>query len=299
MRRIIDRYPGSKAGYGFHDNQHYDAIIEPFAGAASTTFENFCRVNAAFWGEADVSVRAIYSAWLCCQHEDVENIINHGYISDPEYAFLEAKAILDSNHHSRVEKAAASLFIRKLTFSGIIRTSKKGKLNIKPCVDQYDVIKSWRFEYPPIPNAEVRLYPNWQKCLFEYSRSQYKQALCIIDPPYYADKITGCTTMTAAYPGHEPHTQDTLEMCINAASIALSMANIKRVVVCNYYSDALDKSLGQMTLGGQPPRRFDLGVLDTCQNHGEKKSNYSESIWDWGGLPQWFPKKAAKQLTFV
>lgn len=93
-------------------------------------------------------------------------------------------------------------------------------------------------------------------------------------------------------------------LCLDALDMAISLmktGQIKRIIVCNCISNSLQKRIDQLIHKHQikQPSVYYPGRLDTYQNHGTKKSDYEEIVYDWGALPTYYLSKAAKQMALI
>jgi site-specific DNA-adenine methylase len=294
----LQRYPGSKRGYlpKLWDECETEAVVEPFAGAAHYSFDRLNQgwilaPKQVFLGEQDKGVRAIYETWR--SPETYSAFYTRLEFWRIEFCFTSAdsawKALvreieewsaapeLDSTQTAYF--ACAALALRKLTFGGVVRNNAKGKLNIKYCEGQVNELIGWNFIFPPIPEAGVSICSDWQSAIAAFKNSDLKSAEALIDPPYYAPKQKG-KVCTAAYLGHEPHSDRTRQLCTKAFEACLMDGRFRLINVTNYFSDELDQELGAIALnhGVKLECRVENG-LKSMNKSGKEKDGETEAIW--------------------
>lgn len=297
---LFSRYPGNKSNYNLFDGGNYDAVIECFGGSASFSQQMMARgVKQVFLADTDPSVRAVYDVWTTphLHHDfycDLRSLQAY-FAREPEMAWNCLKSNLN---HPKIQPttrlAAASLTLRYLTFGGVVRCNADGKLNVTYAPERLETLKRWKYTLPPIPkNCEIQISADWQCCLTRFEaiclgnrEAAYrpKKAILLLDPPYYSDRSLG-VRMTPAYPGHQPHDPATLDLCMDALSMALSTPNIDRIVMTNYVSNALEKRVTELCEKRKINFRFTrLAKMDQMQRKHSSKTQNVEGMWEFGEL---------------
>jgi hypothetical protein len=259
----LTRYPGSKRRYA---ELHFP-------------------VDLAYFSDSDPSVLAVWEAWLDpAKHADVLTVID-GWkalfqVMGADIPWHQLKAAVGGEAQG-IELAGASLALRKLTFGGVVREGAKGKLNIKwvPC--QVSQFLQWTYLFPPQPNGSINLSRDWRDSLAELQKGDFDEAIAVIDPPYWlpygpGSSRRGTGRMSPCYPGHDPHAQWQMDMCVDAFAAALAEPRITQIFVTNYHSSELANALFDLCpeLHEQIGRKLD-GI-----NPGRKKgTNHLEALW--------------------
>ena len=308
---LVPRYPGSKRLYDFNDCGDYDSVIEPFTGSGITSLKLLNQgARSLFWADTDATMRAIYHVWVNSELHDQFYIHLEEFRSsfcretvERDIAWNQLKDTFDAADISIPAKlAAASLCLRKLTFGGVVRASANGKLNVTYCNGQLDELKKWRYRLPIAPPT-LSISQSWEGSFKELEESDCKRTFCLIDPPYWlplyeADeslkKVRRQTgAMTPCYLGHKPHDRATLDLCVDAVRVALSIQKIKRIVVTNYFSEELDSAIAALCEEFKKPLTIKtVGKLDGINRGRVATTQNREAIWSIGDA-------ATKQLSLM
>jgi hypothetical protein len=289
----LPRYMGSKRKFCklLDNGKNHQVILEPFAGAAHYSFHKFSQPEPpshVFWGEKDASVRAIFLAWGWGYHEEVcakihdwkERFRDNGARTMwPALTDAWETCNTSEGRVHLIDFAAASLVLRKLTFGGMLRTNKSdGRLNIKYVGCQLPELLKWNFTFPPIPeDAPFCLMPSWQGCIMQFRKAErFNTAEALLDPPYWSpDKsLTGC------YPGHDPSSVETFGLSVDSFRACLEDERIKRIILCNYYSDELDCAVHNVAGEfGEEVQAIQTGTLAGVQKSRKITTTESQAIW--------------------
>jgi len=325
---LVPRYPGSKRLYDFNDCGDYDSVIEPFTGSGITSLKLLNQgARSLYWADTDPTMRAIYQVWvdkslhdqfyfyleefrasffkesltLVCP--DGMRVLEDSIRSTQDKAWNQLKETFDSADESNPARlAAASLCLRKLTFGGVVRASANGKLNVTYCNGQLDELEKWRYRLPIAPYT-LSISQSWEGSFKELERSDCERTFCLIDPPYWLPlyetdeelkKVRRQTgTMTPCYLGHKPHDRATLDLCVDAVRVALSIQKIKRIVITNYFSEELDSAIAALCDEFKKPCTIEtVGKLDGINRGRATTTQNKEAVWSVGYA-------AIKQLSLM
>lgn len=299
----VSRYPGSKRLFLkalLADAKPVDAVIEPFAGAAHYSIARLQDdVDFAFLGEADPTVRSLYQVWKnpCLHPKFLEYVENwKTAIRQDEYSAIARlnsrievlnsqkpdSSLLSGGYSLPQDRAATGAILRQLTFGGVVRCNGEGKQNATAVRDQLDKIQRWE---PTLDGHEVAkgiaVTPDYKDAIAAFQSSGLFSAEALIDPPYYAPLSECPRRQTPAYWGHEPHSQETLKLCLDAFRRCASDTRIQRIVVTNYISDELHEGLGAIAL--EHGRRIELiagQTLKTMQRAtGKPGDGAKQGFW--------------------
>lgn len=89
--------------------------------------------------------------------------------------------------------------------------------------------------------------------------------------------------MTPAYPGHRPHEPETIALTIEPLRRLLQVPQVKRIVVTNYVSSALNRQIEALSAETKLPLKFTpLKKLDQMQRAHLSKTQNVEGLWEFG-----------------
>lgn len=285
-QKLLPRYPGAKnpAKYKFWDGGRYDAVVEPFAGSGVFGLWMLQRgVNHLFLADADPTITSIYQTWL-------NHSLHQRYYECLQYR-LDAMRSNPATHWQALVTAfertddsdpayfaAASIVCRELTFGGVIRFNSKGKMTAPMVADRIEFLKRQslnRYRLPPVPRFGF-IGKSWQESFTALVESGCQNAICLIDPPYFSP-----TCKDASYRGHKGQDLSTLNLCVDAVKVALSTPQIKRIIICNYYSEQLATALREVA-GDRISSQYFTGSLTQMQRGKICTTQNRECIWEIG-----------------
>lgn len=286
--KLFNRYPGAKdpRKYQFWDGDRYDAVIEPFAGSGIFSLFMMSKgVQNLFFADTDPTVRAVYKTWLDkgCHSEFYNQISSILIYLGGGAPVSQVWADLLNKFYSRDDRdyatlAAVSLVIRDLTFGGVIRFNSQGVMNQPWVLDRVDWLKRQsvkRYQLPPIPKSGFIGHSCWQS-FQSFRNSECRSAICLIDPPYYSPSCKD-----ASYQGHDGRDTATLDLCIEAVRKAIEIPQIKRIIVCNYYTEELAEALRNVC-GDRVSSQHLTGTLTRMQRGKVCTTKNQECIWEIG-----------------
>lgn len=193
-------------------------------------------------------------------------------------ALLHFESLIEAGNNgyfcmSAVAAAASYLTLKRLTFGGVLRSSKQGKLNValsadklekflakghkhrKRCAltpsifpdkDMGDDYWGWRYEWPTSTIQTLDVHDHWRGAVEALANGPHERALVTIDPPYYSPKqwvetrqdgSKRVSKMTPAYGNHNP--QADLDLCVDPLDAVLATGKAARIVLFNYWSEEL------------------------------------------------------------
>lgn len=295
LPRLLSRYPGAKRPpkYQFDDGGNYDAVVEPFAGSAVTSVSMSRRVQNVFLADADPTIRSLLQVWLNpglhkryydCLSYRLQMMQQH-----PETHWPVLLSVFENAGDGDLEYyGAASTMVRELTFGGVIRFNANGKMNAPMVKDRIEFLKRQTIERYRLPSAPRSGFvgKDWSEAFDALEQSDCQSALCVIDPPYF-----NSTCKDAVYAGHSPQSLFTLRLCVDAVERAVNMPQIKRIVICNYWSEDLAQALWQVAGDRITGQQF-TGSLTQMQRSKNCSTQNQECVWTIG-------QPAVKQLELA
>ena len=293
-----------KSPLAFHFPPIKTALWEPFAGAGwasckalNTTspltrypgskrrhFDLHHEANAAFIGESDPSVLAVWLAWL--QPRTHAEVLRRLELWKNEFQSTDVEPAWEALKHSfetsqGAELAAASLALRKLTFGGVVRDGATGNLNIRYVQCQVPKFLKWTYVFPPQPSGLVHASNDWQGSWAAVERHHFEEGIAVLDPPYWlpygpGSSRRGTGRMSPAYRGHQPHAEETKALCVEAFAVAVSDPRFALIQITNYYSEELNAELQAVCPGVE----VKIGDRLDGINPGKKRgTNHLEAMW--------------------
>lgn len=166
------------------------------------------------------------------------------------------------------------LSIRKLTFGGVLRTNKKGKLNVKWALDKLIPFVKFRSAQPLLGDAKWILCTDALEACNEMRKLNRKcldpnnpdatgmtpKVLAIVDPPYTESK----GTMTPAYLTHSPKDLEVAELSIEVLTMTMGKISADKICFFSYFSDDIDRVIESLAkFYHYSLERVELGELTT------------------------------------
>lgn len=253
-----------------------------------------CRIVKAYSRSRDVSKHRFWMA-----------LVRHAMTEYP--AFLDSAAhlfaALDSWWHAMTEmfdseslslprRAAISLFVRYVTFGGVIRRSGgSGKLNVKYTFCRLPMLYRWQYRFPALPSGtKLEVYSDWKACV-EAAIASGLTFNALIDPPYWVPYTPGTSRrgtggLTPAYALHDPHGDD-FGLCLDAVRLVANAA--QSFSICNYWSPPLSYAIGSVLIEAQ--REYvatNFGSMSAINKSRVAKTKNQEYAWISKGKAQDF-----------
>jgi hypothetical protein len=249
--------------------------------------------------------------------------------------------IEDSNNDyfcmGKVAAAASYLTLKRLTFGGVLRCNKAGRLNVALSADKLDKFINagkrrkqrckltiplldldnslddywgWEYQWPSNGIEKLTFAEGWQGAVTALEDSPYRDALVVLDPPYYSpqawvevrkDGRQVASKMTPAYPGHNPQSADELALCLDSLDAVLATGKARRVVLFNYWSPELDEQIrAVLTRHGRSDCAVSrVGYLGGMNNAQTFHKRDVEAVWEIGGRQLFRDFDAIEQMELV
>ena len=290
---------------------HYDVLVDVFLGGGGVAFGHPYGCKHVITSDVDPGVLALAQCWgdagLRRQVEQEIEGWKSKIIRSPSGAFAGLKNIHDNARSISVsERAAVFLTIKRLTFGGVLRCNRQGKLNVALSQDKLDkYLRGWNYEWPNNGVKTLDVHHGWQGAVQALADSNYENALVVIDAPYW----TPGHKMTEAYTHHgDPGSDEVMALTTDCLDAVLATGKAGRIVVFNYYSDALQEEIWRLYSkhfyqAKDVPDIWssDLGPLSTM-NNGQGTAYheyYSEAVWEIGGRRMFQDYDAVEQGSLL
>jgi hypothetical protein len=132
----------------------------------------------------------------------------------------------------------------------------------------------------------------WEECLRNYRTygNHSLDAVALVDPPYYfpLEAMPPGKRLTSAYPNHDPHDSQWVEIFEDCLYTLAKMPSVKRIVAWNYRCEGTDGAArGAAITADRSVEPRDFGNLRQMSNHRRKPGPPSparEGCWILGPI---------------
>lgn len=207
--RLFTNVCGNKQGLIKHLNDDYVTIIEPYAGSAAISLGLNTKSNL-IWGETDRILYNCYDAWLAGTLELPQGDVNRDFLRESAQTTLN-----DLPCTINMETLGAAYVFRQSVYGSVMRTNKKGEINVRVADDK--LTRILKRPIPKPPAQDVQLFPGAEQALAAAVQLDGgEKTLLVLDPPYYRPGSTPC------YPMHDPNSRDETMWAIMNISTAIT-----------------------------------------------------------------------------